>query len=323
MKQYDLSDRRQLAKAITLVESQNKSHWQQAQTLLDSLMPLQKTAMRIGVSGPPGVGKSTMIEALGLYLLKQDLKVAVLAVDPSSPLTGGSLLGDKTRMQKLSQQEGAFIRPAPSRGAHGGVGPSAHESLLVMEASGFDVILVETVGVGQSELAVAGMVDTLLLVLGPYGGDSLQGVKKGILELSDVLCINKADGPSRVGAERAQHEYQQALGALQPHEDAGRWQPPVLLASALEGSGVERLWQALMAHHAWLMNTGLFGKKRAKQAVDWYWGLVKNALLMSLNEHAQLKDNSLRLERLVAAQTQAPWTAAVELLATWRALDKK
>ncbi len=237
-------DRRALAKAITLVESQHSEHQQAAQALLEQAIPFSGNSIRIGISGIPGVGKSTFIESFGLHLISQGKKIAVLAVDPSSPLSGGSILGDKTRMAQLSREENTFIRPSPTAGELGGVAHKTRESVLLCEAAGFDVIIVETVGVGQSEYEVAGMVDFFLVLMQPNTGDELQGIKKGIIELADALVVNKADGDLKVFAEQARGHYQQALSLLS-HNDF--WQPKVMTCSALSQTGIDQVWQIAAA----------------------------------------------------------------------------
>lgn len=271
----DLSTRRDLAKAITLIESARVEDQIEARALLSEIMPKTGTSMRVGITGTPGVGKSTFIEALGLHIISQGLKVAVLAVDPSSTVTGGSILGDKTRMQKLSENERAFIRPSPSSGALGGVARRTREAMLICEAAGYDVMIVETVGVGQSETEVAGMVDLFLLLLAPAGGDELQGIKKGIVELADLIIVNKADGELLTAAKRAQAEYHGALNLVAPAEGEGR---QILLASALEGRGIAEVWQALQSMHDRLKQNGLLAQKRAHQSVAWMWKLVEDGL---------------------------------------------
>ncbi len=239
----DLTDRPTLARAITLVESTRADHRAEAQALLQSILPRTGNSVRLGITGVPGVGKSTFIEAFGLHAIAQGHKVAVLAVDPSSSKTGGSILGDKTRMQRLSQEERAFIRPSPTSGTLGGVTRRTREAILLCEAAGYDVIIVETVGVGQSETEVAEMTDMFLLMLLPGSGDELQGIKKGIVELADMIVVNKADGDMLALAKRVQSDYTAALRMLTPH--GAPWQPPVLPVSALEGKGIDDVWNTI------------------------------------------------------------------------------
>lgn len=248
--------------------------------MLDHLMPRTGSAIRLGITGVPGVGKSTFIEALGLHLIHGlGLSVAVLAVDPSSSVRGGSILGDKTRMQQLSQETEAFIRPSPSQGSLGGVHRKTRESLLVCEAAGFDVVLVETVGVGQSETTVANMVDTFLVLMLAGAGDELQGIKKGILEVADILAINKADGENLRAADRARRDYKNALHLFTPRDAA--WHPPVLTCSALESSGIEKVWDTVISHRETLKTSGAFFSRRAEQNQSWLWSLVEDELLQT------------------------------------------
>jgi LAO/AO transport system kinase len=269
-------DRRALARAITLVESTRADHQQSAQHLLELLLPSTGGAARVGISGVPGVGKSTFIEAFGLHLLALGKRVAVLAVDPSSARSGGSILGDKTRMQRLSVSAQAFIRPSPSAGSLGGVARRTREAMLVCEAAGYDVVLVETVGVGQSEYAVASMVDFFLVLMLAGAGDELQGMKKGILELADALAINKADGDNLDRATRAAAEYRSALNLFRPR--SAHWDPPVLLVSALEERGMDKVWSAIEQHRAALTASGELESKRRDQQRDWLWSMIDDGL---------------------------------------------
>lgn len=268
--------RRDIARAITLVESTRDVDEAAAQDLLSALLPSTGRAARVGVSGTPGVGKSTFLEALGLMLVEGGHKVAVLAVDPSSPVSGGSILGDKTRMESLSRDARAFIRPSPSQGALGGVARRTREASLVLEAAGYDVILVETVGTGQSETDVASMVDTFVLLVAPGGGDELQGVKRGVLEVTDVLVVNKADGALRPAAERTAADYRQGLGFL--HHDVPGWTVPVVLASARERLGLDEVWRQVMAHRDALHATGALERRRLGQRHRWLWSVVDDGL---------------------------------------------
>ncbi len=267
---------RALAKAITLIESRNIDHSLAATSLLDELLPASGNSIRIGISGVPGVGKSTFIEALGLYLTGLGHKVAVLAVDPSSQISGGSILGDKTRMELLSRDPNAFIRPSPSGSTLGGVARKTRETMLLCEAAGYDVVIVETVGVGQSEITVASMVDFFMLLQLPGAGDELQGIKKGVMEIADAILINKAEGENRPRAELARQQYVNALHLLKPR--SGNWQVPALLCSALHGQGIEEGWQVVLDFTKAMKASGEFEKKRRLQATDWMWTLVMDDL---------------------------------------------
>lgn len=281
-------NRTTLARAITLVESQKAEHQQKAQELLLKLLPHTGKAQRVGITGVPGVGKSTTIEALGLYLTSIRKKVAVLAVDPSSSRTGGSILGDKTRMQELSVDPNAFIRPSPTSGTLGGVTKKTRETMALCEAAGFDVILVETVGVGQSETAVAEMVDFFLCLMLPGAGDELQGIKKGILEIADMIAVNKADGENKLRAQSAASEYRAALHILTPQSK--NWLPPVLTISGLTGAGLDDLWKQVMAHREALMAHDEWEEKRLSQAVKWMHEMVEARLLARLNDNEDIME---------------------------------
>jgi LAO/AO transport system kinase len=307
--------RRALAKAITLVESSRPDHRLRAQALLDRLMPHTGGALRIGISGVPGVGKSTFIETFGMHLLGLGLRVAVLAVDPSSPLTGGSILGDKTRMERLSQQEHAFIRPSPARGALGGVGHQSREALLMCEAAGFDVVIVETVGVGQSETAVAGMCDVFLLLQLPNAGDELQGIKKGILELADLVVYNKADLDPRA-ADVACGQMKAALHMLRPASP--HWAVPVLKTSASTGQGVPEIWTSLQNYRDTMQVAGAFEERRGHQAQTWLWELVETGLQERFRSHAAVRQALPQALRQAAAGTTNPATLAALLLDAFR-----
>lgn len=267
--------RRALAQAITLVESTRAADRPRAEALLSRLAPYTGRAVRLGISGVPGVGKSTFIEALGMHLVGRGHRLAVLAIDPSSQRTGGSILGDKTRMELLSREPAAFIRPSPSGGSLGGVASRTRESLLLCEAAGYDVIFVETVGVGQSETAVAGMVDSFLLLQLPNAGDELQALKKGVVELADLIVINKADGNPQAAA-LAKSQFEVALHLLTPASP--NWSVPVLTCSALRGDGIDAIWQTVQRHHRALGDSGELADKRARQAVAWLWTLIGEAL---------------------------------------------
>ncbi len=289
--------RTHIARAITLVESTRADHRELAQRLLIDLLPHAGKARRIGVSGVPGVGKSTFIDALGTMLTGLGHRVAVLAVDPSSTRTGGSILGDKTRMERLSVDPSAFVRPSPTSGTLGGVAKATRETIVVMEAAGYDVVLVETVGVGQSETAVAGMVDTFLLLTLARTGDQLQGIKKGVLELADVVAVNKADGPHERDARSAARELAGALRLMQSADAA--WNPPVLTCSARESTGLDTLWERLEQHRVTLEATGRLDAKRRDQQVDWTWSMVNDQLLARLRGHPGVRELAPGLERRV------------------------
>ncbi|MDQ1749464.1 MAG: GTPase [Pseudonocardiales bacterium] len=277
-------DRAAIARAITLVESSRADHREQAQQLLAELLPRTGNARRIGISGVPGVGKSTFIDALGTNLIQDGHRVAVLAVDPSSSRTGGSILGDRTRMTRLAVADQAFVRPSPSGGTLGGVARATRETMLVMEAAGYDVVLIETVGVGQSEFVVAGMVDSFLFLTLARTGDQLQGMKRGILELADVIAVNKADGPHTDEAQRAARELSGALRLLRSAEHD--WQPPVLTCSGLANEGLDRVWKHLERHRDHLSQHGRFALKRQHQLVDWTRAMVRDRLVAVLESPA-------------------------------------
>jgi LAO/AO transport system kinase len=265
-------DRRLLAKTITVIESSLPAHQKLARAIVDFLLPHAGKAIRLGITGVPGVGKSTFIESLGTMLVKEGHRLAVLAVDPSSKRSGGSVLADKTRMEKLAVDKRAFIRPSPSGGTLGGVARKTRETMIICEAAGFDVIIVETVGVGQSETTVASMVDFFLVLMIAGAGDELQGIKKGILELADAVVVNKADGDNVERAEFARKQYETALHFLAPASSS--WTPPVLTCSALEMIDIDTVWETVLAHHEKLTQTGELQANRKKQAVDWMWFLV-------------------------------------------------
>ena len=309
-------DRRAVAKAITLLESTRRDRAELGQAVLETLVPYTGEAVHLGISGPPGVGKSTFIEALGLALIERGRRVAVLAVDPSSPVTGGSILGDKTRMERLAQKEGAFIRPSPSRGALGGVAQHTRESMLICEAAGHDVVIVETVGIGQSEVAVASMVDTFLLLLQPGAGDELQGIKKGVLELADVLVVNKTDGEHEAAAQRTRAAYAQALSLLRA--GPGGWRPPVLAASALTGAGIAEVWETVLAHRAQLEDSGELQARRREQARAWMWRLLDDGLLGAFRSDSKVAQRIAALEGEVEALKTTPAAAARALLELFR-----
>lgn len=303
-----------LARAITLVESTRDDHRERAQELLTRLLPHAGGARRVGITGVPGVGKSTFIDALGTGLTSGTLtgtpqRVAVLAVDPSSTRTRGSILGDKTRMVRLSTDPRAFIRPSPSAGALGGVTTTTRETMVVVEAAGFDVVLVETVGVGQSETTVAGMVDCFLVLMLARTGDSLQGIKKGVLELADVLAVNKADGQHAQDAKNAARELADALHLMQPHDAV--WSPPVLTCSGLNDLGLDDVWAAVERHRAVLDGVGELQARRQRQQVGWMWHLVDEQLRSSLRSSPAVRAIATDIEAQVAAGT-LPVTAAAQ-----------
>lgn len=311
-------DRRSVAKTITLLESRRGDHVDLGRRVLELLVPHSGSALRVGISGPPGVGKSTTIEALGLQLIEQGQRVAVLAVDPSSPVSGGSILGDKTRMAELSQHPAAYIRPSPSGGTLGGVAHRTREAMLVCEAAGFDVVLVETVGVGQSEAEVASMVDFFLVLLQPGGGDDLQGIKKGVLELADALVVNKADGPYLEVAKQTQHDYAQALMLLRSKSS---WQTPVLLVSALQRTGLEELWKKVEEHRATMSESGEFQARRRDQARAWLWRLIRDGLETEFCSDQRVMPLLEMLEKSVTDQETSPPAGARQLLEVFRRGD--
>jgi GTPase len=310
-------DRRALARAITLLESTRADHAEQGRELVEALLPFTGNAVRLGVSGAPGVGKSSFVEALGLHLIDAGHQLAVLAVDPSSPRSGGSILGDKTRMEQLARRSEAFIRPSPSGGQLGGVAQRTREALLVCEAAGFDVVVVETVGVGQSELAVAGMVDFFLVLLQPGAGDELQGIKRGLLELADGLVVNKADGEWKAAAERARSDYEQAMRLLRPAHP--EWRPPVRIASARTGAGIPAVWEMISSQRAALEATGAAEARRRHQSRDWMWALVEEGLQRALRADPGVARQVELLEKQVEALEITPARAARRLLAAFLA----
>ncbi|AMU21555.1 methylmalonyl Co-A mutase-associated GTPase MeaB [Mycobacteroides abscessus] len=305
-------DRSGLARAITLVESTRQDHRSQAQQLLLELSPEGGNALRVGITGVPGVGKSTTIEALGMYLIEQGHRVAVLAVDPSSTRTGGSILGDKTRMGRLSVHPDAYIRPSPTSGTLGGVAKATRETVVLLEAAGFDVILIETVGVGQSEVTVANMVDTFVFLTLARTGDQLQGIKKGVLELADIVVVNKADGEHAIEAKKAARELSGALRLIYPHDTL--WRPPVLTMSALENNGVSEMWDTVLQHRAVLTEAGEFEAKRRRQQVDWMWAMVRDAVLDRVLNAPDVKASRADIEQQVREGTLTPALAAEQLL---------
>ncbi len=308
------ADRGILSRAITLVESRRPDHRTLAQQLLVELLPHAGGAHRVGITGVPGAGKSTFIDALGTQLTGAGHRVAVLAVDPSSSRTGGSILGDKTRMSRLAVDPGAFIRPSPTAGTLGGVTRATRETIVLMEAAGYDVVLVETVGVGQSEISVANMVDCFLLLTLARTGDQLQGIKKGVLELADVIAVNKADGEHELSARKAARELSGALRLLRSTDP---WVPPVLTCSGLEGIGLDTLWEQVARHHEMLSSSGELAAKRRRQQVDWTWTMVRDTLLTRLHEHPGVRALAPTLDREVADGELTPTLAAERILAAF------
>ena len=303
--------RRSLAKTITLIESTRADHQARAQQVLAALLPHTGRAIRVGISGVPGAGKSTFIEALGNYLIDQGHKLAVLAVDPSSSVSGGSILGDKTRMESLCQREEAFIRPSPSAGSLGGVAEKTREAMLACEAAGYDVVLVETVGVGQSETTVAGMVDMFVLIQLPNAGDDLQAIKKGIVEIADLVAINKCDIDPRAAAV-ARSQWKQALHMLRP--TSPNWRPPVIGVSALKKEGMAEFWAEIERHHQVMGASGELEAKRRKQALDWMWSMIESGLHQLFKHHPEVHAALPGLSRAVAEGRTTPGAAAHLLL---------
>jgi LAO/AO transport system kinase len=306
-------DRRLLAKAITLVESTHRDHQDAAQHLLERILPETGAAVRVGITGVPGVGKSTFIEAFGLYLIGLGKRVAVLAVDPSSSRTGGSILGDKTRMARLSAAPEAFIRPSPSGGSLGGVARRTREAMLVCEAAGYDVVIVETVGVGQSEVAVNSMVDFFLVLMLAGAGDELQGIKKGILEIADALAINKADGENVAMAQQAASQYIAALNLFR--HTSPTWDPPVVTLSALEKRGMDTIWGIILDHRAKLSATGELDAKRREQQRVWFWNVVEEGIKARFLGRPDVRAELQELEAAVTAGETSPTAAARRVLA--------
>ena len=306
-------DRRALARAITLAESTRPDHRETTNRLLPEISAYTGGAIRVGISGAPGVGKSTFIEAFGNHVLAHGHKIAVLAVDPSSPRSGGSILGDKTRMETLARNPATFIRPSPSGGTLGGVARRTFEAMLICEAAGFDLVVVETVGTGQSEAAVADLVDVFVLVLAPAGGDQLQGLKKGIVELADILVVNKADGDLARPATQTQAEYAGALSLLA--KDTAKWSPPVLLASALLGNGIDGVWKAIGDFRAVHAGPDGIARKRAGQAKTWMWRAIEERLVAQVRNDSQSGERIARLEKQVISGDISPSAAADEILA--------
>ena len=309
-------DRTTLGRAITLVESTKPEHQGLAQELLVRLLPHVGATQRVGITGVPGAGKSTFIDMLGTNLTAAGHRVAVLAVDPTSSRTGGSILGDKTRMQRLAVDAAAFIRPSPTSGTLGGVTRSTRESIVVVEAAGYDVVLVETVGVGQSETLVANMVDFFLVLMISGAGDDLQGIKKGVLELADMIAVNKADGDNEKRARIAAADYQVAMRMMQPASP--NWNPPVLTCSGMHNVGLDTLWAQIDLHRSKLTESGEWAERRSRQQVDWMWSTVDERLATELHHNAKVRAMRADLEREVRAGKLTPTLAADRLLAAFR-----
>ncbi len=304
--------RRAMSRAITLVESSREDHRAEAIRMLEGLAPAAGNSIRLGISGVPGVGKSTFIEAIGNHIADQGHRVAVLAVDPSSAITGGSILGDKTRMETLSRREDVFIRPSPAGGTLGGVTRRTRESMMICEAAGFDVVIVETVGVGQSETAVADMTDMFLLMLLPGGGDELQGIKRGIMELADLVIVNKADGELAVTARHSASDYLSALKLLHPR--TRNWRVPVKTCSALENSGIEEVWQTVEEYRSTISSSGELAERRALQSRTWMWAEISASLITALRSDPLANARIGQLEQAVIEGSMPPTMAATELI---------
>ncbi len=306
------ADRSILGRAITLMESSRPEDTERANELLTRIIPKTGQALRVGITGVPGVGKSTFIETLGCLLTSRGHRVAVLAVDPSSTRSGGSILGDKTRMDRLSVDPNAFVRPSPTSGTLGGVAAKTRETMLLCEAAGFDIILVETVGVGQSELMVAEMTDFFLVLMLAGAGDELQGIKRGLMELADMLVVNKADGATKERAHQAARTYANAVRYLHPAD--APWLPPVLTCSALENEGIDEVWQKVESYRDTMTEAGLFGERRREQRLNWLWSMVNTRVREDLAKHPALQSTVAKLENDVQAATLAPTSAANEIL---------
>ena len=307
---------RALAKGITLIESRRPEHIQQATEVLEAILPHTGNSMRIGISGVPGVGKSTFIESFGLSLVRNGHKVAVLAVDPSSQISGGSILGDKTRMEQLAREDNAFIRPSPAGETLGGVARKTRETMLLCEAAGYDIIIVETVGVGQSEIAVASMVDVFVLMQLAGAGDELQGIKKGVMEIADAIVINKADGNNKTAAELARQQYLNALHIMRPK--SRNWSVPVLTCSALKNMGIDEIWQTLEEFRTCMQNSGEFDAKRRQQARNWMWTLLQDDLKELFISDKNVAPLLPQVEQSVVEGRTTPSAASRRLLERFR-----
>ncbi len=305
-------DRRILAKAITMLESTLPAHRAQAQALVDAVLDRTGRAIRLGITGVPGAGKSTFVESFGMMLLDQGHQLAVLAIDPSSARSGGSILADKTRMERLSAAQGAFIRPSPSSGTLGGVARMTRETMLLCEAAGFDVVIVETVGVGQNEITVAGMVDFFMILMISGAGDELQGIKKGILELADAVAVNKADGDNIERAQKARKELEMALHLTQA--GSSTWTPPVMTCSAVTTDGLADIWEAIKDHRRRLTASNELAVKRRDQSLQWMWSLIKEGLEDRFHQHPQVRNQLEATINKVRHGTIAPTSAAQQLL---------
>jgi LAO/AO transport system kinase len=304
-------ERAVIARAITLIESRRSDHQKAARRLVQELLPLTGEAIRVGITGAPGVGKSTTIDALGTFLTSKGHKVAVLAVDPSSTRSGGSILADKTRMPRLGSDADAFVRPSPSSGTLGGVAAKTRESMLICEAAGYDVVLVETIGTGQSETIVADMTDFFLVLMLAGAGDELQGLKKGVIEIADMLAINKADGDNIKRAQAAAAEYRAALHILNPRSQT--WSPPVVTYSALSGAGIAELWDSILDHHQRMTNSGELDARRREQQVKWMWAMLEERVFARLKSNPALRAKLPRIEAAVAAGRMSPAIAVEEI----------